>query len=162
MLTPIYFAGYMGPCEAQYGIHREQDTLHIVVIQSDFGTSLWNSAEARNHVLNTVLAREATGIQIDQIRFYVILDTRTSDMHGIELPIHLDYDDYRARGNPGRSKGLFRRVFEMRSHDAVAGSGRCYVDFDERIGLTADTIKRFCALLGYYSPHRIRRAIAPA
>ena len=162
MLSPIYFAGVMGPCEAQYGIHIEQDTLHIVVIQSKFGTSLWNDAAARNHILNTVLSRDVAGIRIDQIRFHVILDTRTNGMLGIELPIHLDHDDYRARGGRVRPKGLFRRVFGVWNHDAVASSGRCYVNFDERRGLPTDMIERFCAVLGYYSPNRIGRAVAPA
>ncbi len=162
MLTPIYFAGVMGPCEAQYGIHVEQDTLHVVVIQSKFGTSLWNDDAARNHVLNTVLDRHVAGIRIDQTRFYVILDTRTNGMLGIELPIHLNHDDYRARGGRGRTKGLFRRIFGVWNHDALAGSGRCYVDFDERSGMPADVIERFCAVLGYYRANRIGRVTAPA
>ena len=162
MLTPIYFAGVMGPCEAQYGIHIERDTLHIIVIQSKFGTSLWNDAEGRNRILNAVLDRNVVGIRIDQIRYHIILDTKTNGMLGIELPIHLDHDDYRARGGRGRTKGWLRRTFGVWSHDAVAGSGRCYVDFDERSGLPAGMIERFCSVLGYYSANRIRRVAAPA
>lgn len=161
MLTPIYFAGVMGPCEAQYGIYIEQDTLHIVVIQSKFGTSLWNDAEARNHILNTVLNRHVAGIRIDQIRFHVFLDT-ASGLRGIELPIHLDHHDYRARGGRMLTWGWFRKTHAVWNHDAVAGSGRCYVDFDERSGLPAEMIEWFCAVLGYYSPNRIVRAVAPA
>ena len=162
MLTPIYFAGVLGPCEAQYGIHIEQDTLHIIVIQSKFGTSLWNDAEAQNHVLNAVLDRNVTGIRIDQIRYHLILDTKTNGMLGVELPIHLNHDDYRARGGRVRAKGWLRRTFGVWNHDAVAGSGRCYVDFVERSGLPADMIERFCAVLGYYSANRTRRVVAPA
>lgn len=161
MLTPIYFAGFNGPCEAQYGIHIEQDTLHIVVIQSKFGTSLWNDAEGRNHILNALLDRHVAGIRIDQIRFHVILDT-ASGLRGIELPIHLDHDDYRARGGRVLTKGWLRKTHAVWNHDAVAGSGRCYVDFDERRGLPADIIERFCAVLGYYSPNRVGRAVALA
>lgn len=162
MLKPIYFAGVLGPCEAEYGIHIEQDTLHIVVIQSKPGTSLWNGDKGRNHVLNAILDRDLAGIRIDQIRYHLILDTATNGMLGIELPVHLDHDDYRSRGNRVLPRGWLRRTFGVWNHDAVAGSGRCYVDFDEREGMPTETIERFCAVLGYYSANRIGRAVAPA
>lgn len=109
-----------------------------------------------------MLDRNVAGIRIDQIRYHVILDTKTNGMLGIELPIHFNHNDYRARGGRIRTRGWLRRTFGVWSHDAVAGSGRCYVDFDERLGLPKDTIERFCAALGFYSENRIRRAVAPA
>ena len=157
MLKPIYFAGVMGACEAEYGIHIEQDTLHIVVFQSKPGTSLWNGDEGRNHVLNTILDRDVPGIRIDQIRYHLILDTSTNGMLGIELPVHLDHDDSRARGNRIMIKGLIRKTFGVWNHDAVAGSGRCYVDFDERRHMSSSEIERFSGILGYYSPYRPNR-----
>jgi hypothetical protein len=159
MLYPIFFQGYWDPCEAEFGIHLDRDTdpttLHIVVIQAKGGTSLWNDGKARDAFLNQVLNNHAVEVQIDRIRLHLILDQDVTGMRGIELPVRADIRSMRP-GSGVKVTGLFRKTYSAHSHAIVTGAVRCYTDFEERRLLSKDELDRFCAVLGYYSPYRLK------
>lgn len=159
MLYPIFFQGYRDPCEAEFGLHLHRNTdlstLHIVVFQSKGGTSLWNDDKARNAVLNLVLSKHVAEVQIDRIRLHLILDQEVTGMRGIELPVRADITSMK-RGSGVAVSGLFLKTYTAHSHSVVTGAARCYVDFDDRRLLSEDELERFCAILGYYSPHRLK------
>ncbi|MBB5712785.1 hypothetical protein [Sphingomonas xinjiangensis] len=163
MLKPIYFGGVVSPCEAQFGIHLDdaEGVLHIIVIQSKFGTSLWNDELGRNDVLNTVLSQHVSGVRIEDTRYHIILEVENG-FRGIEIPIQVDNADFRKRGNRVHVRGWLRKTYSIWSHNIVAGSARCYGNFAERRHLTEEDIKRFCAVLGYYSPNRLTSVVAHA
>lgn len=158
MLYPIFFQGYWDPCEAEFGIHLDRDTdpstLHIVVIQAKGGTSFWNDDKARDAVLNHVLSTHVVGVPIDRIRLHLILDQDATGMRGIELPVRADITSMKS-GSGVKVKGLFRKTYSAHSHAVVTGAVRCYTDFEDRRMLSKDELDRFCAVLGYYSPHRL-------
>jgi hypothetical protein len=79
---------------------------HIVVVQSSrkgVWTSLYNTDEGRDNILNRILAQELPGVRVEFLTFNVILDL-SNHMEGLRLPIRLDWDDYIARGNPHDSR----------------------------------------------------------
>lgn len=159
MLQPVYFAGIGGPSKAQYGFDLDETpwdrTLHIVVIQSQPGNSLWNSEGGRNDILNLALRQNVAKVPIHQLRYHVILDLESA-VHGIEMPVHIDTSKLKRRDG-FESTGLFRKTYQILSDLLVPELARCYVDFDERRQLSDDEIERFFAILGYYSPHRLAR-----
>lgn len=159
MLYPIYFQGVIDPCEAQFGLHLDRNpdssTLHIVVFQSKLGTSLWNDEKGRNAVLNLVLSKHVAEVRIDRIRLHLILDQAVSGMRGIELPVRADITSMK-RDSGIEVRGLFLKTYTAHSHAVVTGAARCYVDFDDRRLLSQHELERFCAILGYYSPHRLK------
>jgi hypothetical protein len=159
MLYPIFFQGAWDPCEAEFGFHLDRDgdrsTLHIVVIQAKGGTSLWNDGEARNAVLNLILSKHAAEVEVDRIRLHLILDQAVTGMRGMELPVHADLTSMRP-GSGVRVTGLLSKTYTARSHDVHTGAARCYVDFAEGRLLSKEKLERFCAVLGHYSPHRLK------
>lgn len=110
MTTKIFFPGNdRQPCVAQYGITIDRDQgiakAEIVVVQTNregspaMGTSLYNTDDGRDIILNKILATDLRGVRIEFVNFYVILDLEHR-LEGLKLPIRLDFENYMARGNP--------------------------------------------------------------
>ena len=74
MKTIIFPGNHRQPAEAAYGIVLEDELAHIVVWQvpgKHRGTSLWNTDEGRDNVLNRILETELAGIRNQFVRFSV-------------------------------------------------------------------------------------------
>jgi len=158
MLYPIFFQGVIAPCEAQFGLHLDQDgdlsTLHVIVFQAKGGTSLWNDKKARNAVLNLILSKHVAEVEVNRIRFHLILDQNGTRMCGVELPVRTDITSMKP-GSGVKVTGLFLKNYSAHSRAVVTGAVRCYVDFEDRRLLSKAELDRFCAVLGYYSPHQL-------
>ena len=177
-LRPILFPGNMRqPCEAEYGIHLYSEGMiakaHIVVIQSDKrhqpGTSLWNTDSGREIVLNKILSNDLQGIRVEFVRFTSVLDIG-GQIHAMEFPILLDYDDYVARGNPhdmqekpAENLGtLLRKVLGkgekqicVWSMNVIGGCERFYTDFERREGVNHLELNELLSNVGYRSESMI-------
>lgn len=158
-------------CQAEYGIALREDSgatrSNIVVINSPRAgqsTSLWNGVEGRNVILNKILANELKGVRTQWVRFFSLVDAGAPDrMHGIELPIQLDFSDYRKKGNPYdvwgfRSTSFWGRVLDLSgrygrfsywSGHVVGGCANFVTRFEERRGLPPEEIESLCAAVGY-------------
>lgn len=175
-MQSIFFPGNTRqPCQARYGIllPKEGGTriAQIVVVQSDkdpyMGTSLWNTDEGRNLVLNRILETDLRGVRVEYIRFATIIHS-DDGLHAIDLPIELDIDDYVAKGNrydvgqaPAQDWiGVLRNLvgrgnkqYGIWSGDVVGGCARFYMDFEERKHLNATIAREWLEALGF--PHEI-------
>lgn len=154
-LQRVIFPGNHGqPCEALYGIHLYNENhitrAHIAVVQSDasgyMGTSLWNTDEGRNILLNKILAHDLAGVRVQFVRFSVIIDAGKT-VHAAELPIEFDVDDYVAKGNPHdlleqpasdlagvllKLIGKGQKSVSIWSVHVLGGCARFYTDFEQR------------------------------
>lgn len=107
MMKQIFFPGFNGQaCEAWYGIAIESkesiSRANIVVVQSnsmEMGTSLWNTDDGRDSVLNRILNQDLKGVRIEFITLTIVLDLNNS-LQGMEFPISFNVDDYVEKGNP--------------------------------------------------------------
>jgi len=102
----VYAGNDRQPCVAEYAIIMDDSGFiqkaHIVVVQSSrkgVWTSLYNTDEGRNDVLNRILAQELSGVRVEFLSFNIILDL-SDRMLGMRLPIRLNWNDYIAKGNP--------------------------------------------------------------
>lgn len=173
MKTIIFPGNHRQPAEAAYGIVLEDELAHIVVWQvpgKHRGTSLWNTDEGRDNVLNRILETELAGIRTEFVRFSVaIIEEDGGRVHAMDFPIHLDIDDYTARGNPhqvldgGRLSDAFKWIVNrekkvsLRSYDVVAGCARHFTIFDE--GEATTNPAALLARAGYVSTRREAAAL---
>jgi hypothetical protein len=134
----IAYPGYYKIAQAEYGVTKRADNgtprADIVVINSARagmdGTSLWNTEPGRDHVLNTILARDLWGFPIDRIGFFVMVDVPlTQTMHALQLLIE-----------PANWWGRLAQR---------GGLGRYRSRFDYRRHLAAEEIRRLCTAVGY-------------
>ncbi len=110
-MKQIFYAGnHRQPFVAEYAIVVDDSDwtqrAHIVVVQSSqkgVWTSLYNTDEGRNSVLNRILVQELSGVRIEFLTFNIILDL-SSRMEGLRLPIRLNRRDYIAKGNVYRTR----------------------------------------------------------
>lgn len=110
-MKQIFYAGNdRQPCAAEYAIVMDNSgwiqRAHIVVVQSSqkgVWTSLYNTDEGRDNVLNRILAQDLPGVRVEFLTFNIILDLSTR-MEGFRLPIRLNWDDYMIKGNPYKSR----------------------------------------------------------
>jgi hypothetical protein len=171
-MKQIIFPGnHRQPCEAQYGIFFDKSDAfflkaHIVVVQTfggNSGTSLINTDEGRNAILNHILSNDLYGVRTDYIVFsliYLAGDTR----HGFQFPIHFNMEDYVKRGNPHDVENLppedFHSVllsligkgdkrYTVNSCDVVGGCARFFLLFDEREHLSGSEVDRLLAAVNY-------------
>uniref|UniRef100_UPI0032E8A036 hypothetical protein n=2 Tax=Pseudomonas aeruginosa TaxID=287 RepID=UPI0032E8A036 len=128
-------------------------------------TSLYNTDEGRNIVLNRILENDLRGIRLDYINFYVILDLSTT-LEGMKLPIHLDFDDYIAKGNPynctpsdtttGRILQWItgEKTYSYWSGHVLGGCARFYTELDDqnREPLSVDSARELLNRVGYKIP----------
>jgi hypothetical protein len=170
----IFYPGYTKqPCRAEYGIALRRDQsiagADIVVMNSPragAGTSLWNTQDGRDIVLNRILTQDLQGVRVEFIRFFVLIDAQASggQIHGIELPIRLDINDYVQKGNPCQVRriagpsfwgrlhylaGGGERVISYSNHDVVGGCARFSSDFEQRRHLENEEIGQLCVAVGY-------------
>ncbi|MBB3261287.1 hypothetical protein [Paraburkholderia sp. WP4_3_2] len=165
----ILFPGNMRQaCEAWYGITFLKDdaavrSAQIVVAQTDkinpgaMGTSLWNTDEGLNNLLNRILEKDLRGVRVEFVKFACILAV-DGTLHSIELPIHLDIDDFIARGNRhdvtqapavgwlGTLKnavGLGNKQYSFWSGDVVGGCARFYTNFEDRTTIDSTTARQW-------------------
>jgi hypothetical protein len=172
-MQTIFYPGHQGePCRAEYGIivSRDRDTARadIVVVNSrrvGWDIPLWNSARARDSVLNQILRNDLLGIRVDLVRFFSVLDADASTgRKGIELPIRLDFADYKKQGGGYRMERITAPTFVGRvlnmlglsatkvwtlNTDVVGGCARFHADFANRRELLPQEIDELCESVGY-------------
>jgi hypothetical protein len=174
----IFYAGNdRQPCAAEYAIVVDDSGLiqraHIVVVQSSqkgIWTSLYNSDEGRDNVLNRILTQELLGVRVEFLTFNIILDLSTR-MEGFRLPIRLNWDDYMIKGNPYRSRfsralnfknfllQFFRKEYReisIWSGHVVGGCADFYTDLmdPERHSLDIIEASKLLEQAGYSRPKR--------
>lgn len=170
-MQTIFYPGYdRQPCQAFYGIanHRDQKMADIVLINSPRlgpATSLINTQEGRDSVLNRILANDLLGVSPKYVRFFVLIDPAVDNrMHGIELPIRLNFEDYKKNGHPyeveriaaptrvGRFLnlfGLYQLKFWVHDRHLVGGCADFRSDFEQRRLLPPEEMSALCAAVGY-------------
>jgi hypothetical protein len=146
----VYAGNDRQPCVAEYAIVIDDSEMiqraHIVVVQSSkkgAWTSLYNTDEGRDNVLNRILAQELPGVRIDFLSFNLILDL-ADHMEGFRFPIRLNWDDYIAKGNPYKKyltparslkelllKMLGKGAIEIHAWNVVGGCAEFYTDFED-------------------------------
>lgn len=151
MKTIIFPGIHRQPSQAAYGVVLEHDGVmpraHIVAWQAlseHKGSSLWNTDAGRNNVLNRILETELAGVRTEFVRFTVaIIEENGKHIHAKDFPIHLDVDDYMARGNPQEVLGSNplsdaldwivskEKRISYKSYDVVGGCARHFTIFDE-------------------------------
>ncbi|HEX7646443.1 MAG TPA: hypothetical protein VF450_03420 [Noviherbaspirillum sp.] len=165
----IIFPGNDGqPCVAQYGIAFDRESIaraEIVVVQSHEmrGTSLWNTDEGRNNVLNRILSHDLQGVRVEFIGFTCVFDANDG-LHAIRFPIHLDYKDFIDQGNPVKFERIAPRSLIERcltwigrgpvetswwSGHVKAGCARVFVEFEERVHLPTSKVALLLDAIGY-------------
>jgi len=169
----ILFPGNMRQaCEAWYSVTIQGDggfiaKAQIVVVQTDkinpgaMGTSLWNTNAGRDNVLNRILETELQGVRTEFASLVSALDLG-GDLRAIELPIHLDVDDYIARGNrynvqqaPAQdwigtlenAVGMGNKIYSFWSGDVVGGCARFYTDFEEQRSVEPSIVRDWMSAL---------------
>lgn len=165
-MKTIYFPGNSRQAsKAEYDIlmdYGPEDTLtipkaHIVIYQGSQhtpGSSIVNSDEGRDVMLNKILANDLAGIRTDQIRF-TVLDHFGEKIQGADFHIHVDIDDFVARGNQHEVKMLkvspdnltdvikgalltlvgrepVSREVMVWSYNVVGGCAKFFTSFEER------------------------------
>ncbi|QEY63347.1 hypothetical protein FXN65_15280 [Metapseudomonas lalkuanensis] len=175
-MKQIVFPGHdRQPCEALYGLYFEPTTayhnVHVVVVQTAsgqsnrMGTSLFNTDDGRDNVLNRIIEAELNGVRLDFIRFHVILDFAAVPT-GSTWPIHLDVDKYLENGNPYevrevpaqdlkalyyKATGRGGKEYSFNSFDVVGGSAPVFTRFEEGTTLSLERMKELLAGAGYTS-----------
>ncbi|NVH63391.1 hypothetical protein HQ621_20985 [Pseudomonas simiae] len=177
-MKQIFYAGNdRQPCAAEYAIVVDDSgsiqRAHIIVVQSSqkgIWTSLYNTDEGRNNVLNRILAQDLLGVRIEFLTFNIILDLSTR-MEGFRLPIRLNWDDYVNKGNPYRSnfslasafKGFFIKLFRKEHREisiwsghVVGGCAEFYTDLmdPDRYSLDINEASKLLEQAGYSRPKR--------
>jgi hypothetical protein len=174
----IFYAGNdRQPCAAEYAIVVDSSgsiqRAHIVVVQSSqkgIWTSLYNTDEGRNNVLNRILVQDLLGVRVEFLTFNIILDLSTR-MEGFRLPIRLNWDDYLRKGNPYRArfsltsdfKRFFLQLFRRESREVsiwsghvVGGCAEFYTDLmdPDRYSLDIHEASKLLEQAGYSRPKR--------
>ena len=167
-MQKIFFPGNMRQaCEAWYGVILSDTatdcTASVLVVQTDkvnpgaMGTSLWNTGEGLNNVLNRILSTDLVGVRTEFVRFVSALDVGGS-LHAMEFPICLDIDDFIAKGNrydvmqaPAQDwlgtlknlAGLGNKQFSFWSGDVVGGCARFYTNFDDGKAIDSQVVRKW-------------------
>ncbi len=177
-MKQIFYAGNdRQPCAAEYAIVVDNSgsiqRAHIVVVQSSqkgIWTSLYNTDEGRNNVLNRILVQDLLGVRIEFLTFNIILDLSTR-MEGFRLPIRLNWADYMSKGNPYRSnfslvsgfKRFFLQLFRRENREVsiwsghvVGGCAEFYTDLmdPDRYPLDIHEASKLLEQTGYSRPKR--------
>lgn len=162
------------PCRAEYGIimghDRDSARADIVVVNSrrmGLCSSLWNMARARDSVLNQILRKDLLGIRVDLVRFFSVVDADASiPLKGMELPIRLDWADYKKQGGKYQVEriaaptfigrvlnmfGLYAKKVRAVNADVVGGCANFHADFENRRGLLPQELDELCEAVGYRS-----------
>lgn len=171
-MKQIIFPGnFLQPCEAQYEIIFDEGdsytrNAHIVVVQSsggNSGTSLINTDEGRDNILNRILSHDLNGVRVEFVTFSLIYVANGSS-HGFRFPIRLDMDDYVKRGNPHdvtdvpssdlRSAllnliGKGGKQYSVWTYNIVGGCARFFQEFDKREHLSQSEVDRLLAAVNY-------------
>ncbi|MDH1106679.1 hypothetical protein N5C55_04780 [Pseudomonas otitidis] len=147
-MNKIYFAGnHRQPCVAEYAIVIDDAGMlqraHIVVVQSSqkgVWTSMYNTDEGRDNVLNRILRQDLSGVRVEFLTFNIILDF-DDHIEGMRLPIHLSDFSYISNRNPYTSRALGgiknillnltgrgRREYTILSYNIVGGCASFYTD----------------------------------
>lgn len=134
----------------------------IVINSSRLGpaTSLVNTDAGRDILLNKILATDLQGVRTEFVRFFVLYDGgKPHPMHGLELPIRLDFADYKKNGNPYEGPSLLQRLlyragfgqltFSYWSGHVLGGCAKFYTDFEERRHVPEEEMNELCAAVGY-------------
>ncbi|MDP9014741.1 MAG: hypothetical protein M3O41_19185 [Pseudomonadota bacterium] len=170
----IFYPGFWGHvAQAEYAVVRreEKGTLYadIVVINSRRAgldcTSLWTTDEGRDAVLNKILGADLLGVCLKYVRFFVLIDPGAHDrIHCVEVPIRLDVDDYREKGNrywvkreayPSRLGrllywvGIGQKLYCWRDSDVVGGCAKFHAPFTGYRAPPPEEIQALCAAVGY-------------
>jgi hypothetical protein len=133
--------------------------------RAGLGTSLVNSQQGRDIVLKKILANELQGVRVEFVRYFILADTDVPGwMAGFEVPIRLDFDDYKNKGNryhverlAARSRlgrvlnlvGFGKKAFSYCARDVVGGCATFHTDFDQRRQMPQEEIRTLCAAVGY-------------
>lgn len=177
-MKQIFYAGNScQPCVAEYAVVIDDSEsiqrAQIVVVQSSrkgVWTSLYNTDEGRDNILNRILALELPGVRVEFLSFTIILDLSTH-MEGLRLPIRVDWDDYINKGNPYRSrlvptfniKSLWLQVINRRNREksmwsghVVGGCARFYTELmdPQRHALDVVEASKLLERVGYSRPSR--------
>lgn len=169
----IFYPGFSGqPCRAEYGIAINHDKsiarADILVINSrraGLETSLVNSQQGRDIVLNKILANELQGVRVEFVRYFILVDTDVPGwLAGFEVPIRLDFDDYKNKGNRYHVErvaaqshlrrvlnlvGFGKKAFSYCARDVVGGCATFHTDFNQRRQMPQEEIRTLCAAVGY-------------
>jgi hypothetical protein len=158
-MKDIFFPGNSRqPCKAQYGVVLSKDRsipqATIVVHQGPQhmpATAILNSEYGRETILNTVLETDLRGIRVEFVRFVAIFELDQGRLEAREFSIHVDADDFVARGNrhdvsqaPAEDWigallnliGRGNRKISIWSGDVVGGCAHFYLDEDNFEGLS--------------------------
>jgi len=159
-------------CRVEVGIaYRQGDAgrrADIVLIHNrrvGHQTSLLVSDQARDIVLNKILANDLQGVRVDCVRLVVLVDLdEPSPLFGMEFPIQLDLRDYMRQGNPyrvesvrpGSFSGWLRRLvgfgeakYSLWKRDVTGGCARFHTPTDQRRELSHAELDALCAAIGY-------------
>lgn len=166
MKTILFPSNHRLPAEAAYGVVLEDDSAnplaHIVVWQTAGmlrGSSLLNTDEGRNNVLNRILETELAGVRTEFVRFTVAILEEDGRVYAKDFPIHLDVDDYMVQGNPHEVLGsnplsdAFKWIvskekrISFKSYDVVAGCARHFTIFEE--GIATSSAENLLTRAGY-------------
>ncbi|WP_054086397.1 hypothetical protein [Pseudomonas syringae] len=180
MVKEVFFPGNdRQPCLARYGIKIDPDhgiaRAEIVVIQTNregypaMGTSLYNTEDGRNIILNKILETDLRGVRVEFVSFYVILDLEHR-LEGLKLPIRMDFEDYIKRGNPYGVESLPAeniagkvmqwigkgdKAYVYHSIHVQGGCAKFYTDLmdEQRESVSTDKAKELFQAIGYeFSP----------
>lgn len=158
-MKEIFFPGNARqPCKAQYGIVLNNDSTisraTIVVHQDEQhnqGTAILNAAYGRESILNAVLETDLRGVRVEFVSFVTMIERGQGQLEAREYPIHVDADDFVARGNrhnivPAQAEdwsgallnliGRGNRKVSFWSGDVVGGCARFYLDEKNSKGLS--------------------------
>lgn len=170
-MNKIYFAGnHRQPCVAEYAIVIDETGIlqraHIVVVQSSqkgVWTSLYNTEEGRDNILNRILKQDLSGVRVDFLTFNIILDFG-DHIEGMRLPIHLSVSSYIRNRNPYTSRtlgglrnimlnlvGRGSREYTILSYNIVGGCASFYTDLTdpERERLDTEEASKLLQQAGY-------------
>lgn len=170
-MQTLFYPGFDGlACRVLFGMAPSVDNrgADIVLIHTPkLGpvTSLVNSEAARNSLLNRILEIDLSGIRLDLIRLFLLLDDALPDhAQGFEFPIALDFADYKRRGNRVLIErpipesllgqmlwrlGIRQRRESVWNKDVLAGSARCFTPHEKCRRLQFEEIKELCQAVGH-------------
>lgn len=156
-------------CEVEYAIFECPEELDdsrflrsvCIFVRQWNGTSLINTDDGRAALLTKILATDLAGVATEFVRFVVSHETG-GEAHALEFKIHVDADDFVAKGNranvetiPDKTlggtllslfgKGSSGRRITMWSRDVVGGCANFYTVFDEREHISGEVLKALYA-----------------
>ena len=175
-MKTIFFPGNSRQvCTASYGVVIDKEGVlpvaHIVFYQdarNSPSTSLLNTNEGRDTALNMVLSNELKGIRTEFMRLTVISGSDGGHLHAFAFPMHLDIEDYVAKGNICDIKqapadnlsgvllnliGKGDKSYSFWSYNVVGGCANFYTSDDDMQKVSHETAKE---LLENITPFELR------